>query len=82
MSAFKAHARGRLAAMEPDALVVTDLGVHAFGVLPGVPTLYVDHHQWAAAPPQATVVSGYRWDPIPTSACMHSVNVFAAKMVS
>jgi single-stranded-DNA-specific exonuclease len=71
-SAFKAHARGRLAAMEPDALVVTDLGVHADGTLPGVPTLYVDHHRPEGEPadPAAAVVTGYGWEPIPTSAWM------------
>ncbi|HEU4453768.1 MAG TPA: hypothetical protein VFR81_11955 [Longimicrobium sp.] len=71
-SAFKSHARERLAAMEPDALVVTDLGVHADGVLPGVPTLYVDHHRPEGEPadPAAAVVTGYGWEPIPTSAWM------------
>src|ERR671912_1862303 len=38
-SAFSDEARSRLRALTPDALIVTDLGVHAYGVLPGVPTL-------------------------------------------
>ncbi len=68
-SAFGESARARLAAHAPDALVVTDLGVNAAGVLPGVPTLYVDHHQPVGAPaPPAVVASGYAWDPVPTSA--------------
>ena len=67
-SAFSDEARARLATLDPAALVVTDLGIDRAGVLPGVPTLYVDHHQWSAAPSDAVVVSGYRWDPIPTSA--------------
>ena len=67
-SAFSDEARGRLATLDPAALIVTDLGIDPAGVLPGVPTLYVDHHQWSAAPVGAVVVSGYRWDPIPTSA--------------
>ena len=69
-SAFGDAARARLAAMCPDALVVTDLGVKAAGVLPGVPTLYVDHHLPDGVPndPAATVASGYAWDPVPTSA--------------
>ncbi|MGZ8455579.1 MAG: DHH family phosphoesterase [Gemmatirosa sp.] len=69
-SAFSDTARDRLRALEPDALVVTDLGVSAEGVLAGVPTLYVDHHQpigWPADP-AAVVVSGYGWEPIPCSA--------------
>jgi hypothetical protein len=43
-SAFSDAARERLRARRPDALVVTDLGVHRDGVLPDVPTAYVDHH--------------------------------------
>lgn len=66
-SAFSAEARSRLATLDPAALIVADLGIDPAGVLPDVPTLYVDHHQWSAAPPGAVVVSGYRWDPIPTS---------------
>lgn len=67
-SAFSASARERLAALGPDALVVTDLGVHSAGVLPAVPTLYVDHHRPEGEPAEGTVVSGYGWDPIPASA--------------
>jgi single-stranded-DNA-specific exonuclease len=67
-SAFSEAARARLTAHAPAALVVTDLGVRAEGVLPGVPTLYVDHHFPEGEPPGAMVVSGYAWDPIPNSA--------------
>jgi single-stranded-DNA-specific exonuclease len=67
-SAFSDAARARLAALAPAALVVTDLGVSAAGVLPGVPTLYIDHHVPEGTPPGAAVVSGYGWDPIPNSA--------------
>ena len=68
-SAFSDEARARLAALAPAALVVTDLGVHHAGVLPGVPTLYVDHHRpEGTPPPPAVVVSGYGWEPIPSSA--------------
>ena len=68
-SAFSDEARGRLAALEPDALLVTDLGVHETGTLEArVPVLYVDHHRPSGEPPGAFVVSGYGWDPIPCSA--------------
>lgn len=67
-SAFSDGARERLRALEPDALIVADLGVHEDGVLAGVRTLYVDHHQPAGVPRDAVVVSGYGWDPIPASA--------------
>lgn len=70
-SAFGNEARARLAALAPDALVVTDLGVKATGVLPGVPTLYVDHHQPDGVPNDGSVVvSGYGWDPVPNSSWM------------
>jgi single-stranded-DNA-specific exonuclease len=67
-SAFSDVARERVRRLRPDALIVTDLGVHAEGVLENVPTLYVDHHQPAGEPPGATIISGYAWDPIPASA--------------
>jgi single-stranded-DNA-specific exonuclease len=69
-NAFSAGARQRLAALRPDALIVTDLGVHRAGVLPGVPTLYVDHHRPDGEPEDAasTIVLAYGWEPIPASA--------------
>lgn len=67
-SAFSGGARARLAALEPAGLVVTDLGVNRAGVLVEVPTLYVDHHRPEGTPAGATVVSGYGWEPVPTSA--------------
>ena len=67
-SAFTEAARERLRAMAPDALIVADLGVRADGVLVDVPTLYIDHHRPSGSPPDAVVISGYGWDPIPASA--------------
>ncbi len=69
-SAFSDSARDRLRALEPDALVVTDLGVNAAGTLEadGIPVLYVDHHRPSGIPAGALVVSGYDWDPVPCSA--------------
>jgi single-stranded-DNA-specific exonuclease len=67
-SAWEDQARERLAALEPAALIVTDLGVDRSGVLPNIPTLLVDHHRPEGEPPGAVVVSGYDWDPIPCSA--------------
>ncbi len=70
-SAFGDAARARIAALAPAALVVTDLGVKASGVLPDVPTLYVDHHQPDGVPGGgAVVVSGYAWEPVPNSSWM------------
>ena len=69
-SAFSDDARQRIAALEPDALLVTDLGVNERGTLEdaGVPVLYVDHHRPSGTPEGALVISGYDWDPIPCSA--------------
>ena len=69
-SAFSDAVRERIAALEPDALVVTDLGVNECGTLEalGIPVLYVDHHRPSGAPERAFVVSAYDWDPIPCSA--------------
>ena len=75
-SAFSEAARDRLAALAPDALVVTDLGVNEAGTLEsaGVPVLYVDHHRPSGAPGGASVVSGYDWEPVPCSAWLaHSL---------
>lgn len=67
-SAFADGARARIAALQPAALIVTDLGINRAGVLPGVPTLYVDHHSPEGEPANVAVVSGYSWQPIPCSA--------------
>ena len=68
-SAFSDGARGRLAALAPDALLVTDLGVNEAGTLESeVPVLYVDHHRPSGEPDGAFVVSGYDWEPVPCSA--------------
>jgi single-stranded-DNA-specific exonuclease len=64
---FSDSVRERLRALDPAVLVVTDLGVHAAGVLDGVPTCYVDHHR-PEGEPHGAVISGYDWDPIPCSA--------------
>ena len=61
----------KLLAERPDALIVTDLGVHERGTLEGhgVPVLYVDHHIPEGQPPAgATVLTGYGLDPVPCSA--------------
>ncbi len=67
-SAFSDAARSRLAGYSPDALIITDLGVSAAGVLVGMPTLYVDHHQPSGLPRDGTVITGYGLDPVPCSA--------------
>ena len=69
-SAFTEASRDRIRALEPDALVVTDLGVNDAGTLEadGIPVLYVDHHRPSGVPAGGLVVSGYDWEPVPCSA--------------
>ncbi|WP_139925155.1 DHH family phosphoesterase [Hymenobacter sp. DG01] len=64
-------AHERLLALKPDALIVTDLGVHAHGTLEahGISVLYVDHHIPEGEPPAgSTVLTGYGLEPVPCSA--------------
>ncbi len=69
-SAFSDAARDRIRALDPDALLVTDLGVSDAGTLEadGIPVLYVDHHRPSGMPEAGLVVSGYDWEPVPCSA--------------
>lgn len=59
--------RVRLAAHEPQALLVADLGSRPEPLLPGVPTLLIDHHRPTGTPPDAVLLTGYGWDPTPTA---------------
>ena len=54
----------------PGGLIVTDLGTRAEPVLPGVPTIIIDHHLPTGEAPGATVVSGNGLAPEPTSALL------------
>jgi single-stranded-DNA-specific exonuclease len=62
--------RAQLAAHPPAGLIVTDLGVREGAVLPGTPTLLIDHHVPTGTPGDALVISGNRLDPEPTSALL------------
>ncbi|MDI1477321.1 hypothetical protein [Polyangium sp. y55x31] len=57
--------RARIAAAKPDALVVLDMGSRGEPILPGLPTLLVDHHAPTSGfPPGATVVSAFGHPPV------------------
>ena len=61
----------RLLATRPDALLVLDQGSRSRAVLPGVPTLVVDHHDAPAEGVPADVyLSGLNEIPIPSAALM------------
>jgi hypothetical protein len=64
---------GFLAAFEgplPGGLIITDLGVREGAVLPGVPTILIDHHRPTGIPGDALVLSGHGIEPEPTSALL------------
>lgn len=62
--------RGELAGAPCGGLIVSDLGVREGDILPGTPTVVVDHHVPTGVPGAATVITGYGEDPIPTSSLL------------
>ena len=69
-NAFTPTTRGYVTRTHPRTLFVLDLGVSARQILHEVPTLFVDHHRPSGEPPGAVVISGYAWDPVPTSSLL------------
>ena len=68
-SAWSDETRAWLAARQPAALIVADLGVRAEPVWEGPPPLFIDHHRPSGLPADAPrlVITGYGLDPVPTS---------------
>jgi single-stranded-DNA-specific exonuclease len=62
--------RAELEHRRPPAVIVTDLGVREGEILPGAPTILIDHHVPTGTPGAATVVSGNGLKPEPTSALL------------
>ncbi|NOJ93776.1 DHH family phosphoesterase [Corallococcus coralloides] len=54
----------RLGASSTEALVVLDMGSRAEPLLPGVPTMVVDHHASEVFPPGARVLTAYGHPPV------------------
>ncbi|WP_206611598.1 DHH family phosphoesterase [Falsirhodobacter deserti] len=54
----------------PAGLIVTDLGVREGKIVPGLPTVLIDHHVPTGTPGDATVISGNGWKPEPTSSLL------------
>ena len=77
-SAWSDEIRAEFAGRDIAGFVVGDLGTRAEPVLPGVPTIVVDHHVPRGPAESAgdggsaavTVLSGYREDPVPTTSLM------------
>ena len=66
-SAWDPHVIERLRAREPEALFVLDLGSRPDTLLPGVPTLLIDHHLPGGVPSGAELITGYGTEPTPTT---------------
>ena len=62
--------RAELSGRHLGGLIVADLGSRSADILPGVPTIVVDHHVPVDSAGSATVISGYGEDPIPTSSLL------------
>jgi single-stranded-DNA-specific exonuclease len=62
--------RAELEERRPPAIIATDLGVREGDILPGAPTVLIDHHVTTGTPGAATVVSGNGLEPEPTSALL------------
>jgi single-stranded-DNA-specific exonuclease len=62
--------RDALEARRPGGLLVTDLGVRKGDILPGAPTVLIDHHVPTGTPGEAVVISGDGWTPEPTSSLL------------
>jgi single-stranded-DNA-specific exonuclease len=63
--------RVEIARANPGGLIVTDLGVRE-GALAACPTVIIDHHVPTGRPGDATLITGYGQDPIPTSSLLAS----------
>jgi single-stranded DNA-specific DHH superfamily exonuclease len=70
LNAFTPTVRDLVQNLKPDRLIVLDLGVRDFEIAPGIPTLVVDHHRPLGHPPNTVVITGYSWNPVPTSSLL------------
>ncbi|AFL89550.1 hypothetical protein Terro_3333 [Terriglobus roseus DSM 18391] len=57
----------RLRRLAPEALLIVDLGARPDPILPGVPTLLIDHHAPFGTPPGAVLLTSYGTEPTATS---------------
>lgn len=63
--------RSRILTAAPSRLIVTDMGSRPSCIVPGLPTLVVDHHNASAGvPPDAVVLNGWDREPVATSSVL------------
>ena len=67
---WSAEFRAQMAGSELGGLIVADLGTRGGAILPGVPTIVIDHHVPTGVPDGAELISGHPFDPIPTSSLL------------
>lgn len=65
--------RRRISACRPDSLGVVDMGTRTGAIIPGLPTLVVDHHSAnGGVPDEVLLVNGYDREPVaPSSVLAH-----------
>ena len=59
-----------LAGQETGGLVVADLGLRPGAIRPGTPTVVLDHHVPTGDAGDATVITGFGMDPVPTTSLL------------
>ena len=69
-SPWDAAVRDRIVVQHPAGLILADLVTRAEPVLPGCPTLVIDHHVPTGTPEDAITISGNGLDPEPTTALL------------
>ena len=67
---WDASVTAALKARDPGGLILTDLGTRSDPVLPGCPTIVIDHHVPTGEPADAVTISGNGLSPEPTSALL------------
>jgi single-stranded-DNA-specific exonuclease len=67
---WSAEMRAELERDPPGGLIIADLGVREGDVLPGTPTVIIDHHVPTGTPGEALVLSGHGRSPEPTTALL------------
>ena len=66
-NAWMPEVHERLRTRNPQALLVVDLGTRPDPILPGIPTLLIDHHAPFGTPPGAVLLTSYGTEPTATS---------------
>ena len=59
-----------LAERAPAGLIVADLGLRPGAIRPGTPTVVIDHHVPTGDAGDATVITGFGMDPVPTTSLL------------